>query len=169
MIIRSENFVLVPLQISDSQQLHQIFTHPHVRKYLLDDDIVPMDFAEEEIKRSIDSFANNGYGLWGAWDVDQKEMFGFTGYRPFFDPPQLQLLYGLLPEYSGRGLATEMASLMIDYGFQALNFSEIVAATDEPNRASERVMAKAGLQFWKRERHPDQQWVTVYYRLDNPV
>ena len=42
-------------------------------------------------------------------------LVGFVGFRPFFDPPELQLLYGLLPAYWGRGLATEPAGAPMRY------------------------------------------------------
>ncbi|MCG8606895.1 GNAT family N-acetyltransferase [bacterium] len=74
-------------------------------------------------------------------------MIGFTGYRHFYDPPELQLLYGLLPEHFGKGYATHFARIMIRYGFETLGFGAIVACADNPNTASIRVMEKAGMQF----------------------
>ena len=80
-----------------------------------------------------------------------------------FDPPELQLLYGLLPEYCGQGLAGEIASAAIDYGFDTLKFTEIVGATDQPNVASSRVMEKLGMNLFKQEDHDGQP--TLFYRI----
>ena len=67
----------------------------------------------------------------------------------FHDPPQLELLYGIAPEYWNRGFATEVSLAMMRYGFEVLGFERIDASTDAPNRASVRVMEKAGMKFEK--------------------
>jgi RimJ/RimL family protein N-acetyltransferase len=59
-----------------------------------------------------------------------------AGYRPFFEPPELQLLYGLLTSVWGRGLATEAA--------------ERWSMTALPNTASLRVLERLGMAEWKR-------------------
>src|SRR5262245_58754509 len=69
----------------------------------------------------------------------------------FHDPPQLELLYGIAPDRWNKGLATEAAIAMIGYGFEVLGFERIEASTDALNAASVRVMARAGMRFWKRE------------------
>ena len=80
---------------------------------------------------------------------DVTGIIGFTGYRNYHDPPELQLLYGLLPEYCGNGYATILAKLIIKYGFKELNMHEVIACADVPNVASLKVMQKAGMKFDK--------------------
>jgi ribosomal-protein-alanine N-acetyltransferase len=76
---------------------------------------------------------------------------GFCGFRPFFEPPELQLLYGFLPAYWSQGFATEAARAMIEFGFQELGFDRIVASVDAPNIPSLRVLERAGMSFDRRE------------------
>lgn len=154
--------LLRPLQRDDAAALHAIFTDAHVRKYLLDDEIVPPTFTADEIDKSQRSFAANGYGLWGVFVGD--ELIGFTGYRPFHEPPELQLLFGLMPAYCGRGYATLLARAMLRYAFETLDFIEVIASADAPNEASIRVLQKAGMRYWKWEQRVsghDQ----VYFRM----
>lgn len=104
-------------------------------------------------------FQNLGYGLWAVRETDQRPIIGFCGYWRFeFLTPPLQLIYGLLPSWWGLGLATEAARAMIDYGFQTVGFTEIVAATDAPNRESVRVMERLGMIYWKTDD------TTIFYR-----
>ena len=148
--IRSDPLFLRPLLESDLNEIHSIWTDAYVRKFLFDDVIISIDRTSEEIRNSLSSFEKNGYGAWAAFLQDSPEMIGFTGFRNFNEPPELQLIYGLLPEYSGKGYATKLAKIMIKFGFEELEFDKIIACADVPNAASFRVMEKAGMLFKKR-------------------
>lgn len=164
--IHSDIFHLRPLRISDLHDIHAIWTDPHVRKYLFDDHIISLETALVEIKKSLQSFEKHRYGLWAVF-LDKSrsgKMIGFTGFRPFHDPPELQLLYGLLPKYWGKGHATALAKIMIKYAFDELHFNEVLASGDAPNSASIRVMQKAGMKFFKRVNINGMD--TIYYRVE---
>lgn len=47
----------------------------------------------------------------------------------------------------GKGYATEIAKTLIDYGFNELNFTEILGTTNPDNKTSEKVLLKCGLKF----------------------
>jgi [ribosomal protein S5]-alanine N-acetyltransferase len=146
--IKTERLILNPLSLTDIELLHNIWIKPEVRKYLWDDEIIPIDQTEEIVKKSLDMFSNNGTGLWKVIYLEQ--MVGFCGYWYFHHPPELQLLYGVDPSHFDKGIATEVARAMIKYGFEVLNFEKIVGSTDAPNLASIRVMEKVGMSFEKR-------------------
>ena len=154
---------LRPLLATDLDQIHAIWTNEHVRKYLFDDEAISKETALEEIENSVCSFQEHKYGLWGVFLKDSSRMIGFTGYRNFYDPPELQLLYGFLPEYCGKGYATSLAKLMIKYGFEELDFEEIIACTDVPNVASKKVMQKTGMKFEKQIEIDGLD--TIYYKI----
>jgi hypothetical protein len=83
-------------------------------------------------------------GIWAVREIGSRPIAGFVGYRHFFEPPDLQLLYGFLPAYWRRGLAVEAARAAIRYGFEELGLPEIHAAADAPNEASARVLVRLG-------------------------
>ena len=56
-----------------------------------------------------------------------------------------ECFYALLPEYWGRGLATEAIKRLIDYGFQRLNIKQIVARISQNNPRSLRIANKLGM------------------------
>ena len=149
--IDTERLRLRPLSLPDLDALHRLLTQPGVRRYLLDDEIIPRERAQFFIDTSVASFDANGYGLWGAAAKDNEALIGFCGFWLFHDPPRLELLYGLGDDSRGKGFAAEMAEAMIRYGFDTLGFSRIEASTDVPNLASVAVMERAGMTFWKRE------------------
>ena len=60
--------------------------------------------------------------------------------------------YSLHPRFWGRGMATEAARLLIDFGFKELHLHRIYATCDPRNIASYKVMEKLGLTFEGRMR-----------------
>lgn len=141
-VIASERTSLHPFATSDADELLGVFRDPEVRRYLLDDEIVSAAWVHDEIAASDRRFARSGTGLWSIRLGRNAAIIGFVGFREFFDPPQLQLLYGLLPEYWGKGLATEVAVRICDHAFRELGLLEISAATDSPNQASAKVLLR---------------------------
>ena len=51
------------------------------------------------------------------------------------------------PEYWGQGIGPEAAKLLVDYGFEELNFHKIHACINAPNKRSLRTAEKVGLKF----------------------
>ena len=136
---------LRPFAHADAPELLRLFQNPAVRRYLLDDLIVTQDWVVEEIRSSKARFGGGTLGLWAVRASDGSEIIGFVGFRPFFDPPELQLLYGLLPDCWGQGLATECAGAACDCAFNVLGFEAVRAATDLPNTASVAVLHRLGM------------------------
>jgi ribosomal-protein-alanine N-acetyltransferase len=64
-------------------------------------------------------------------------------------PGEAVLAYYLARPYWGQGLATEAARAFIQYGFQELHLSRIVAGANVENVASNRVLTKIGM-LWVR-------------------
>lgn len=139
--------VLRPFSVTDGDELLRLFRDASIRRYLLDDMVVSADWVSDEIVASQGRFASSGTGLWSVRTKGESQIIGFGGFREFFDPPQLQLLFGLLPAYWGRGLATEIAASICDYAFRDLNLPSVSAAIDVPNTASGKVLERLGMEF----------------------
>jgi ribosomal-protein-alanine N-acetyltransferase len=149
-MIETARLRMRPFERGDADELHRIFTDAGIRQYLLDDRIVPREWVEEEIAASIARFESGSAGLFCVYSKEDETLIGFCGFRPFFEPPELQLLYGLLPACWSKGLATEAARAMIAFGFQELAFDRVTASADAANAASLRVLEKAGMVFDRR-------------------
>jgi len=105
----------------------------------------------DETRRVLDllcaSWAADGFGYWLARDRASGRFVGRGGLRRVLldGQPEVEIGYALLPEYWGRGLATELARASIRVAFQELGLPDVVAFTLPTNRASQRVMERAGL------------------------
>lgn len=144
-VLGTERLTLRPFDRADVSELHELFTDADVRRHLLDDMIVSRAWLEEEVASSQARFGDNSCGLWTLREHGDERIVGFVGFRPFFGPPELQLLYGLLPSYWGRGYATEAAAAAIDYAFGVLGLEEVRAASDAPNSASIELLLRLGM------------------------
>lgn len=152
-----------PFIIDDVDKLHAHWTDPQVRKYLWDDIIIPREQVVEVVESSINSFAANGFGFWAVLPKGKNELIGFCGFRFFGEPPEIEILYSIAPEFVGQGLATETAKAMLRCGFEENRFDRIYAGADPPNAASFRVMEKCGMKFSRRMRINNLE--TIYYAI----
>ena len=60
---------------------------------------------------------------------------------------EVEVGYGFVPEYWGRGFATELARESVRVGFNELRLPNMVSFTLPTNLASRRVMEKAGFRY----------------------
>ena len=100
----------------------------------------------EYLKRNLDHWDEYGVGPWMLTLRDGENFVG-RAYLRFLDitgNDEIGLGYALLPEYWGLGLATEIASKIIDIAFSQLAFDSVVAGSLPDNNASRNVLEKIG-------------------------
>lgn len=155
--LHTDRLWMRPYAAEDVDALHRLWCDPDVRRYLFDDQIVPREFVAEEIDRN---FAARRWGQWSVFERDTQDLIGFGGFRVMDGSIAPQLIYGLAPHCWGQGLATEMALVLIDFGFEECGFKQIVGSTDFANAASRRVLEKVGMRLQKRI---DQNGLEIVY------
>lgn len=100
------------------------------------------------------------YGF-GAYAVEEKETGAFVGFVGLHNvtfevdfAPAVEILWRLLPDFWGRGYATEAAIACLNYAKEELKLKEIVSFTSLLNNRSEHVMQKIGMTRIKEFSHP---------------
>jgi ribosomal-protein-alanine N-acetyltransferase len=151
--IETARLRLRPYRDSDEEALFQLWTDPDVRRYLWDDNVISREVAADTMRASMSCTAEHGFGHWALCLSGQDELIGFCGLKFLDDTPDVELMYGLLPAYWRRGLATEASHAMLRFGFESVGLARIYAITDTPNVASAAVMQRLGMQFEKRFDH----------------
>jgi RimJ/RimL family protein N-acetyltransferase len=91
----------------------------------------------------------HGYGQWIVEIPGEASFIGVVGlavvsYEAHFTPA-VEVAWRLARPYWGRGYAAEAAKAALDYGFEQLGLSEIVALTVPANQRSRRVMERLGM------------------------
>lgn len=115
----------------------------------------------------IDHWDRFGFGWYTVRDRRSARFAGRGGLRRVViaGREEVELGYGLLPSYWGRGLATELACRCARLGFEVLGIRDLVGITLPSNLASRRVMEKVGFAFEHESESESDGPPHVLYRL----
>jgi ribosomal-protein-alanine N-acetyltransferase len=146
-MMKTTRLTLMPLGKHDFKTFQKINTDAYVRKYLWDDEVISAEVLQQIMNDVESHFKNDGWGLWKIVTHESETIIGYAGLWRFFDEHQPQLLYVLLPDFTGKGYATEVANEIISYAFDELNFSQLIATMDKANVSSVKVCERLGFEF----------------------
>lgn len=163
----TERLTLIPMDKSDIEIFHQSNTNSFIRKYLWDDQEIPLELSKEILEEVENRFSQDSWGLWKINKKDDNQFVGYVGLWIFFDENHPQLLYALLPEFTKKGYATEASRKIIEYAFQQLNFDYLIATMDKPNIKSINVCEK--LNFSLVEEKEIERKAILFYRIDKNI
>jgi RimJ/RimL family protein N-acetyltransferase len=153
---------LRPWAADDLDELHRLWTEPGVRRYLWDDAVISRERAAEALESHFETVASHGIGYWIVELAGDPRVAGFCGFR-LFEPGEVELLYGFLPEFWGLGLATEASQVALEYLWAKTALPRVWAKTDPPNRKSVEVMRRLGM------REHSSTTASIEYVLERPA
>jgi len=83
--------------------------------------------------------------------VVHRETRLVIGSAAFKGPPddagEVEIAYGIVPDYQGRGYATEAASALVSFAFESGRVNQVRAHTLPAANASTRVLTKCGFKY----------------------
>lgn len=84
---------------------------------------------------------------------ESRHLVGHIGFKGIPDENgEIEVGYGLEDEkWYGKGYATEALKALIQWAFVQQDVVRVVADTDKNNLASQKVLKKSGMVFWKEE------------------
>jgi ribosomal-protein-alanine N-acetyltransferase len=107
------------------------------------------DFAAALAVVRADVAASAEYAGWARVVVHTQDriVIGDAGFKSMpVAGGEVEIGYGIVPAYQGRGLATEAAAALIDWAFSDHRVSAITAECREDNLASIRVLEKLAME-----------------------
>lgn len=166
--IRTPRLCLVPLSDAHVSDMHAMSVDPEVRRYLFGGKVIDVAEVQDMVTRSTQCFERHGTGLFAmtiAVSDDQHEgaFVGFCGHRQFEDDQQMELLFGMRPQFWGSGYGQEAARAVLRHGFADCGLPAVLAATDTPNQRSVQVLQRLGMCF--KERREWHGLDTVFYEI----
>ena len=124
-------------------------------KNIGDRGIRTIEQAEEYINsKFLKSYEEEDLGFYGVVLIESGEMIGTAGLIDRDGLDHVDIGYGFLPEYRGKGYAFEAAKAIYDYGYEVLALDKIVAIVNPENEGSIQLLHKLGLTFEKMVRLP---------------
>lgn len=130
--------------VDDAEVVFALNSHPEVMRYTGEPLIQSKAEARERIANYPD-FDEVGYGRWACVLKETQTVIGFCGLKYLSDLEAVDVGYRLLPQFWGRGLATEACVASLQFGFDTLQLDEILGLVLPENKASIRVLEKAGM------------------------
>lgn len=121
---------------------------------LFDDTRVTLHLPKRTKRENIQIFrtaladysAKKVLGRWGIFNNNDGDFIGICLLRNFYNQDgKVELGYVLHQKYWGNGIASEMARIMIGYGFTNARAKQVVAVTTLGNTGSQKVLTKAGM------------------------
>lgn len=149
-MIETTRLILRSWHEEDLEPFAQLNADARVMEYF--PSILSREESEKMAKNMQAKIEEWGYGLWAAVLKENHRFIGFIGLNnldqtsfPTHFSPTVEIGWRLAFEYWGKGYASEGAKAALQYGFEELNLSEIVAFTTIQNQRSKAVMERIGM------------------------
>ncbi|NNM59951.1 MAG: GNAT family N-acetyltransferase [Legionellales bacterium] len=154
------------IESMDLELLAEMDSHPMVMATL--GGVKTREETEARLAWNLKQWEDNSHGLWLFFLKETGKFIGRASLRRMIvdDKDELELGYALMPDFWGKGFATEMAQACIEIAFDYLDYENIACFTALTNAPSRRVMEKLGFQYEKNCMHANTPH--VLYRLCNP-
>mgnify|MGYP001048173790 CR=1 FL=1 len=146
----SDRAMLSLLEKIDFEEVLEMFHEPDTFQYIsplanLTDEAYLAFFA----KKKADIKAQKGY-YWVCRLVNTGELLGCINLTPIPSKPErIQIGWQLKNKFHRQGFATELASRVLEFAQQNLEFSQIFGVSESENIASIKILKKLGFQLFE--------------------
>lgn len=145
----------------DAEALAPMYADPEVMRYVGDGRTLTRGETERSVKRMIERWEADGFGLFTTVRTDDGAIIGRVGLLVWntdtWEPTtraeaanvtsEVEVGYTLGRPYWGHGYATEAAGAVRDYALEELGAERLIALIIHGNTASENVARKLGLEY----------------------
>jgi RimJ/RimL family protein N-acetyltransferase len=146
--IETERLILREFLASDEDRFFEMDSNPEVVKYI-QPPVKGMEQIRDNIKNVQNQYKENGIGRWAVIEKESGLFIGWSGFKFYKEGVNnhsnyYDLGYRFMPEYWGKGYATETCIAWMKYGFEHFNKEEFYATTHVDHEASKNVLKKVG-------------------------
>ncbi len=148
-IIETPRLILRKIQLQDKQDIFDITSDHSVVKYTstleFTKSITDVELLINIMTERYDKDLPTRWVIFHKGDKKVIGICGFYDYVPMY--ARAELGYALSRAYWGKGLGTEAAQAVVDFGFKNMNLNRIEATCDPENRASSHILEKVGMKY----------------------
>ncbi|MDD4779653.1 MAG: GNAT family N-acetyltransferase [Tissierellia bacterium] len=148
-IIITNRFIIREFVLEDAESLFKLEGNPRVNKYIPGNKLMTLNECKKEINLYIKNYYKGKLERWAIILRNTKEFVGVTGFRYLSSINRTEIGLKILPEFWGRGFATEIGNALIHYGMVKLDLDEIIAMADPNNIRSIKSLENIGMTFLK--------------------
>lgn len=149
--LESKNCILREVRMEDAKAMYDYYKHDIVVKYLPIDRHTSVSKTRKFIKSFfIDNYEKGRVGHYAIISKKDNIVIGNMGFNNIeVDAEEAEIGICINPAYWGYGYATEIAYIMIKYGFYELSLKRIVAETYKDNVNSKKPLIKLGFKYFE--------------------
>jgi len=145
----TERLLLRPLEKTDAGRMFLLDSNPDVMKYVGQPVVTNVEESEKIIGMIQAQYEKNGIGRFAVIEKESGLLIGWSGLKFLTEEINgfknvYELGYRFLPEFWGKGYATESGKAFVDIGFSELNLTMIYACAHSENDASNHILRKLG-------------------------
>lgn len=144
--LETERLLLRRFELSDASVVQSLLDDPEVIGNMMDKSL-PYSLADAEamITQSQAAFEGDRASVFAVVRKSNEDLVGYCDLEVERSSKQGEIAYWIGRPYWWQGYATEAAKCVVQFGFETLDLDRIYALVLKRNRASARVLEKAGL------------------------
>lgn len=149
-IAETERLIIREVTSADAEFMLALLNSEGWLNFIGDRGVRTVSEAENYLKeRVISSYSENGFGMYNVVSKATNEVMGMCGLvnRPTLD--DIDIGFGFLPQFFGKGYAYEAATAIMNLAVNDLKIEKIVAITTVDNIRSQKLLEKIGLSIVK--------------------
>lgn len=170
--IETERLLLRPLVKEDAGRLFLLDSNPEVMKYVGMKPLIQISESEKVIEMIQNQYQDNGIGRFAVIEKQSNLLIGWSGlklnretihhHRDFYE-----VGYRFLPEFWGKGYATESVEASLKLGFEKMNLEILYAYAHAENTASLQVLKKTG--FLLKENFEEEDGTCIWFEMPKEI
>lgn len=141
--------------LADIPAYARIVADPQVMRFIADGSVHTYAQAEIFVRAMMRAEQERGWALWAVDDKASEALMGFCGFGIL--DGKIDFGYRFARRFWGRGLGTEVAHTVLDYGVETYGLSNATAMVFVENTASLRILEQIGFAFEQYSRRYDRK------------
>lgn len=141
MILETNRCKIIKLQKNDYENVRELYFDEDVRRFL--GGVCSTERFDENFNDMV--FSEDGSFYWIVRLKESNEFIGLVSLDKHHEGLDTEISYQFKAIWWGRGYAEEVIRRIIDYAFYELKLRKLVAETQSANKASCKLLKKAGM------------------------
>ncbi len=151
MQLETNRLIMRPFEETDAEGLFLLDSNPEVMKYVGGVVSTEIEQSQQMIEFIQNQYKENGVGRLAVIEKSSNILIGWSGLKYLTKEINgmknvYELGYRFLPEYWGKGYATETAIAALNYAFNEIKTDVVYAMAVTENAGSNRVLQKLGFE-----------------------
>ncbi|MCP5094178.1 MAG: GNAT family N-acetyltransferase [Chloroflexi bacterium] len=149
-ILETDRLIVSQLSLEDAPFILELLNEPSFIQNIGDRGVRTLDDARNYLLSGpLKSYEQHGFGLFMTKLKSNNLPIGMCGLIKRDGLDDVDIGYAFMPQFWGKGYASEAGTAVLYYGTNRLNLPRIIAITSPDNHGSIRVLEKIGLIFDK--------------------